>query len=223
MPGKTDHKTSHKTPDELRPLILKAMLDHVPFDGWTPTAIRRAAASLALDPGMVTLAFPGGPLEMIARFSADADRAMAERVAAAPLVDMKIRERITFAVRTRIETHAAHREAARRAFTLLALPPNAAHAATLAWQTADAIWRAVGDTATDYNYYTKRLILAGVFSTTVLYWLNDDSEGAAETWAFLDRRIADVLTFETTKAKLTRLGDIGKDVVRGLGKLRYGA
>lgn len=215
-------KTADKTPDELKPQIIRAMLDHVPFDGWTETAIGRAA-DLGIARGMVDLAFPGGPLEMIAWFSADADRAMTESLAAANMEALKIRERITLAVRTRIEGNAMHREAARRALTLLSLPQNAAHGARLAWNTADAMWRAAGDTATDYNYYTKRTILAGVFSATVLYWLNDDSEDWADTWAFLDRRIADVLTFEKTKAKLSRLGDAGKEFVRGLGKLRYGA
>jgi ubiquinone biosynthesis protein COQ9 len=87
----------------------------------------------------------------------------------------------------------SHREAVRRALGLLALPHNAPVAATTLWRTVDAIWYAAGDTATDFNYYTKRGLLAGVYSATVLYWLEDRSEGLADTWTFLDRRIGDVM------------------------------
>ncbi|MDA5194865.1 COQ9 family protein [Govanella unica] len=215
--------SSGKTPDEMRPDIIEAMLTHVPFDGWTPIAITRAAADLKIDRAMIGLAFPGGALEMIGWFSAEADRVMSENLAAEHIESLKIRERITLAVRRRIEHNTPQREAARRALTLLALPQNAALGAKLAWNTADAMWRAAGDTSTDYNYYSKRTILAGVFSATLLYWLNDDSDGAADTWAFLDRRIEGVLAFEKAKARLSRIGESGKDFVRGLGKLRYGA
>ncbi len=211
-----------QTPDEMRDAILDAVLAHVAFDGWTEAAIKRAADDLGLSRGFIDLAFPGGPLELVEAFSNRADARLGLVLTAERLEPLKIRDRIALAVRTRIESNAAHREAARRALTFLALPQNAAKATTMLWRTADAIWRAVGDKSTDYNYYTKRSILSAVFSTTVLYWLTDESEDHAETWAFLDRRISDVLTFEKAKAKLSRIGDSGKDLIRALGKLRYG-
>lgn len=212
----------HMTPDELRPEIIKAMLNHVPFDGWTEVAINRAALELGIERGLVDLAFPGGPLDMISWFSADADSRMTAALEAENITEHKVRDRISRAVRLRIEQNSSEREAARRALTLLALPQNTILATRLTWNTADAIWRAAGDMSTDYNYYSKRTILAGVFSATMLYWLNDDSDHSAETWAFLDRRIEGILKFEKAKAKLSRIGDMGKDMVRGLGKLRYG-
>lgn len=208
--------------DELRLKLLDAALAHVPFDGWGEMALDHAAADLGLDRDVARLMFPGGGVEMIALFSGQADDAMAAAVAGRGLDGFKVRDRVALAVRLRIEANAAHREAARRAMTLLALPQHAATGLKLAYDTADAIWRALHDPSTDYNYYTKRLILAGVFSATVLYWLGDDSDGWADTWAFLDRRIDDVMTFEKAKAKLSGLGDLAHTATRFMGRMRYG-
>ena len=212
-----------RTPDELRPDILNAVLAHVPFDGWSRAAMDRAADDLRIPRGIVDLAFPGGPVEMIAAFSARADDDMMAAIAEHDFSALKIREKVALAVRLRIQANGAYREAARRALTFLALPQNTAAGARMVWRTADCIWRAIGDHSTDFNYYTKRSILAGVFSATMLYWLNDESEDWAATWEFLERRINDVMTFEKVKARALKLGDIPASLVRGLGRLRYGA
>jgi ubiquinone biosynthesis protein COQ9 len=136
---------------------------------------------------------------------------------------MKVRERIRTAVLTRLDQAEPHREAVRRAAAILAQPQNAARAARTLWRTVDAIWRACGDTSTDYNFYTKRAILAGVYSVTLLVWLSDESEGRATTHAFLDRRIAGIMSFEKTKARVLGLGEGWPSLVRFLGRLRYPA
>lgn len=212
-----------RTPDELRPDILKAVLAHVPFDGWSPAAMDRAAADLKIERGIIDLAFPGGPVDLIAAFSARADDEMMAAIARDDFSALKIREKVALAVRLRIQANGAYREAARRALTFLALPQNSAAGTRMVWRTADCIWRAIGDHSTDFNYYSKRTILSGVFTATMLYWLNDESEGWAATWEFLDRRIADVMTFEKTKARLLSLGNLPASIMRGLGRLRYGA
>src|SRR4029077_14179482 len=94
------------------------------------------------------------------------------------------------------------REAARRALALLALPLNAGLGLKLLYRTVDAMWYAAGDTSADFNFYTKRAILAGVYSSTLLYWLNDRAEGSEATWSFLDRRIDDVMKFEKFKDRV---------------------
>lgn len=212
-----------RTPDELRPDILKAVLAHIPFDGWSIAAMDRAAADLKIERGIIDLAFPGGPLEMIAAFSARADDEMMAALARDDFSALKIREKVALAVRLRIQANGAYREAARRALTFLAMPQNSAAGARMVWRTADCVWRAIGDRSTDFNYYSKRTILSGVFSATMLYWLNDDSEDWTATWEFLDRRIADVMTFEKTKARLLKFSDGPASLIRGLGRLRYGA
>ena len=171
---------SEQTPEEARDAILDALLSHVPFDGWSEAAIRRAAEDLNIAPEYIRIAFPDGMVEVIAFFSARADRNMLAAFEEIGLSNMRIRDRITMAVRTRLEQNAEHKEAIRRAMAVLALPRNAMLAKKLLWQTVDAMWRAAGDTATDYNHYTKRLILSGVYSSTLLVWLDDQSEDHAD-------------------------------------------
>lgn len=173
--------------------LLERTLDHVPFDGWTMTALQRAAADEGLDGATVVNAFPGGPAELVAFHSAEADRRLLESLQAMDLASMRVRDRIATAVRLRLEQNAEHREAIRRALAFLALPQNGPLALKCLYRTVDAMWYAAGDTSTDYNFYTKRMLLSGVYSSTLLFWLNDDSEGHAETWAFLSRRIDEVL------------------------------
>jgi len=177
----------------LRDKIVEAALPHVPFDGWTPRAARRAAADLGLTQADATRAFPYGAADMVAHYSDLADRRMLAELDRRGIGTMKIRERIATAVRVRLEQAAPHREAVRRALAVLALPSNAILGGKCLYRTVDAMWVAAGDTSTDWNFYSKRSLLAGVYSSTLLCWLDDRSDGLTDTWAFLDRRIADVM------------------------------
>lgn len=187
--------------------ILVAMLPDVAFDGWTDNTLRRGAEAAGFHPQEALAAFPGGPVEAVCWFSDWADRRMAEALAGMDLSTMKVRERVTLAVRRRLEILIPHREAVRRASSLLALPQNATHGPQLVYATVDAAWRAVGDGSVDYNFYTKRLLLAGVVTATTFYWLDDRSEGLADSWQFLDRRIADVMTMGKVIGQMTGRAD----------------
>jgi ubiquinone biosynthesis protein COQ9 len=199
---KTPHKTENDHISEARERLIEAALPHVAFDGWTTATLNAAIAESGVDAGLARLAFPRGGVDMALAFHRRADRALAGNLADTDLTSLRIRDRIIHCVRRRIELVAEHREAVRRGATLLALPLHAPEGARAIWQTADIIWTACGDTATDYNWYTKRMILGSVYSATVLYWLGDASPNFANTWAFLDRRIEDVMRFEKTKAQL---------------------
>lgn len=214
---------SDLTLDELRPVLVDALLNHVPFDGWTRAALDRAAEDLGIPADRAALVFPGGAVDMVDAFIARLDQQMAAELDALGLASMKIRERIRTAVRVRLELSLPHREAIRRAVSILAMPQNAVRAAKTLWRTADAMWRAAGDTATDYNYYTKRVTLGGVYSSTLLVWLDDQSDGLSETWGFLDRRIDSVMQFEKSKARVQRLCTNRPSLSRFLGRLRYPA
>ncbi len=179
--------------DAVRRAILAAALPHVPFDGWTQVSLNAGARDAGYSETDVVRVFPGGPIDVIGFWSTDADRRMLASLETLGLAQMRVRERIATAVRIRLEDVVAHREALRRALGLLALPHNAARGAELTWRSVDAIWWAAGDTSTDFNFYTKRGLLTAVYASTLLRFLDDRSEGCAETWGFLDRRIGEVM------------------------------
>jgi ubiquinone biosynthesis protein COQ9 len=216
------------TLDELRIALAPDIAASAIFDGWTETALMAAAEMAGCDPDVARLAFQedgkrGLPMAMIEAWITSVDRAMAAEWPAERLATMKIRERIRTLIAFRLDAVADIDEAVRRALAVMALPQNAARALKLGWRSADIMWRLAGDTATDYNHYTKRAILAGIYAATLAVFVNDDSEGKADTHAFLDRRIDGVMKFEKAKAQL-----IGKDrelpsLTRFLGRLRYPA
>lgn len=181
--------------DLRRSRILAATLPHVPFDGWTWNAVARGAKDAGYAEPEAHLAFPEGIREVVTAYSAKLDRRMqaALDARAVELAAMRTRERVAFALRVRLESASGEREAIRRLMAFLALPENYGLGTKLLWSSVDAIWRAAGDRSTDFNFYTKRGLLAGVVGATILYWLGDESEGYADTWAFLDRRIDDVM------------------------------
>lgn len=175
----------------LQARLLPAILDEVPFDGWSDRCLVQAAKAIGMTEVDRVRAFPGGPIEVLAYWNRALDEAAAAAIAAAP--DLKVREKVALGVRTRLEAAAPHKEAVRRGLGLLALPGHVAVGGRLLAGTLDAIWYAAGDRATDFNYYTKRGLLAGVYLATLLYWLDDESEAGAATWVFLEKRIADAL------------------------------
>ncbi|MEO1328571.1 MAG: COQ9 family protein [Pseudomonadota bacterium] len=179
--------------------ILAAAMPSVPFDGWSEATLEQAIEDAGVDSFAAKLAFPRGAVDLALFFHREGDRQMLERLAAADLSSMRIREKVAFAVRTRLEIIAPHREAVRKGAALYALPIYAADGAQAVWETADHIWTALGDPSDDLNWYTKRAILSGVYGSTVLYWLGDESLGSENTWAFLDRRIEGVMRFESLK------------------------
>ena len=191
--------------EETRDRIIEATLAHVPFDGWTRRALAAGVADAGLTPEWTRRAFPGGVIEAAGHFAQYTDRRMLAALEHRDLGALRVRERIATAVRVRLELNAPHREAIRRLLSYLALPHNAGVAMRATYRTVDAIWRAAGDEATDFNFYTKRGLLAAVYGSTVLFWLADRSEGQADTWAFLDRRIADVMAVPKLQARLKKM------------------
>jgi ubiquinone biosynthesis protein COQ9 len=182
--------------------VLLAALGHVSFDGFTDALLTRAAGETAVPRAEVRRLFPDGPLSLVETFSDWADAEMLREIANRDFPALKVRERITLAVKTRIAVLKPHKEAARRAAAFLTLPPHAPLGVKLLYRTVDVIWRGVGDTSTDFNFYTKRAILAGVYSTTLMRWFSDASQDEKETGEFLRRRIDDVMRFEKFKAQI---------------------
>ncbi len=198
----------------LKRRVLAAALPNVPFDGWTDAVVKEAAATAGVSAEEAKLAFPRGGVDLALFFHDEGDRRLAEELKAADLATMRIRDRVTFGVRRRLEIAEERREAVRRGATLFALPIYAPDGARAVWRTADTIWTALGDPSDDVNWYTKRAILASVYGATALYWLGDESEGRARTWAFLARRIDGVMQFEKVKGALTK-NPVGRMMMAG--------
>ncbi len=207
---------------DTREKLLDAALGHVPFDGWSDATFQAAIRETGVAPGLARGLFPRGALDLAVAYHKRGDARMVARLEQADLSAMRFRDRIAAAVRYRLEA-VDDRELLRRGMTLFALPQHAPDGARLIWETCDLIWRTLGDESDDINWYTKRATLSGVYSSTVLYWLGDQSEGHEATWAFLDRRIEDVMRFETFKANLRNNEALSK-VLKGpldiLGRIR---
>ena len=205
--------------ERIRSRIALAVGENAVFDGWCRAAVDSAAGQLGVDEAQARVAFPKRKAAMIDAYIRGVDAEMEKRLSPKSLAAMKIRERIRALVWTRLEIMGPAREAIRSALATLAMPQNVALGASIGWRSADLMWRLAGDASTDFNHYTKRMTLGAVYGSTLLTWLDDDSEGWTETAAFLDRRIDNVMQFEKWKAQWRAQEHFS--VSRFLGRLRY--
>lgn len=196
-------KNDHLEASRLRAELLEAITPHVPFDGWSDPAFAAALTDIGADPALARLVCPRGAIDLAADYHRAADRVLAEALKSQEFQGLRFRDKVAAAVKLRIGLVDA--ELVRRASAAFALPQNMALGGRLVWETADTIWLGLGDESRDYNWYSKRLTLSGVFSATVLFWIGDESPGQADTWAFLDHRIENVMQFEKLKGGLLRL------------------
>ena len=205
--------------EQLRRRLALAVGENAVFDGWTRAAVDTAADQLGIDPVQARLAMPKSQAAMIDTYIQEVDRALEAYFTPERVAGMKIREKIRALVWRRLEIMGPAREAVRRGLAILAMPQNVPLALRISWRTADQMWRIAGDTSTDFNHYTKRMTLGVVYGSTLLVWLDDQSENWTETAAFLDRRIDDVMRFEKFKAQWR--GSDRLSLSRFLGRLRY--
>src|SRR6478609_9953556 len=213
-------KTKPSPLERLRRELALAVGENAVFDGWTRAAVDSAAGQLGIDPAQARLAMPKTQAGMIDTYIQEVDRALEAWFTPKRLAKMKIREKIRSLIWRRLEIMGPAREAVRRALAILAMPQNLPPALRTGWRSADLMWRIAGDTSTDFNHYTKRMTLGAVYGSTLLVWLDDQSEGWADTAAFLDRRIDNVMQFEKLKAEW-RCSAERPSLSRFLGRLRY--
>ena len=206
---------------DVRARLALTVGENAVFDGWTVKAVETSAAQLGIDQAVARLAFPKDQAGMIECYIAGVDQAMAEHFTPDVIAALKIRERIRELVWFRLQAMGPAREAVRSALAILAMPQNALKGLAIGWRSADIMWRLAGDSSTDFNHYTKRLTLSAVYASTLLAWLDDESEGWMETSAFLDRRIGDVMRFEKWKAEWRGSAERRPSLSRFLGRLRY--
>ena len=221
MTAETGETRSDQTrAEQVRARLLDAALPEAAFEGWSEATLRRAAEAAGVSEGEVQLYLPGGVLDLIETWSRTADDAARDRIAANDA--NRIRDKISQAVLIRLEKYAGEEEAAERARARLLLPDAAGLGGRLLWSTSDMIWRAIGDTSTDANFYSKRTILSGVYAATLSAWLNEADPDKPETRAFLDRRIDNVMQFEKVKAQARKVTGAMPDFAGLAARLRYG-
>ena len=207
--------------EQLRRRLALAGGENAVFDGWTQAAVDSAAAQLGIDPVKARLAMPKKAAALLDLYIQEVDRGLEAWFTPERLGGMKIREKIRSLIWHRFEIMGPAREGVRKGLAILSMPQNLPLALRISWRTADQMWRLAGDTSTDFNHYTKRMTLGAVYGSTLLAWLDDQSEGWADTAAFLDRRIDDVMKFEKWKAEWRGSSERRLSVSRFLGRLRY--
>ena len=213
---------SENPSDLARQAILLAMLAHVPFDGWTKLSLSKAVKDTELPKGADELYFPGGPIEILEFWASEHDAETLAKIQTKGLHNMRIRDKVTECVWIWLTELEDHEQASRRAIARLALPDALGQGPKQLWRSADMIWRAIGDTSTDGNFYSKRTILSGVLGSSLVAYLADDTEGKSKARAFLEARIGNVMKFEKTKFAMRKRRETMPEPAEILGRLRYG-
>ena len=211
------------TLDEVRAALAPIIARNAGFDGWSDTAVHAAADEAGVDRDVAKLAFKDNAIDMIDAWIDSIDMELAHRLPAEKLAAMKIRDRITALLSTRLDIMAPDRESLRRAMAIMAMPQNLVRSAKIGWRSADRMWRLAGDTASDFNHYTKRMTLSAVYASTLSVFVNDDSDNFADARAFLDRRIDNVMQFEKVKFQAKQRQEYVPSLSRFIGRLRYPA
>ena len=211
------------TLDEIRTALAPIIARNAGFDGWSDAAVHAAADEAGVDRDVAKLAFKDNAIDMIDAWIDSIDLELAHRLPAENLAAMKIRDRITALLATRLEIMAPDRESLRRAMAIMAMPQNLVRSAKIGWRSADRMWRLAGDTASDFNHYTKRMTLSAVYASTLSVFVNDDSDNFADARAFLDRRIDNVMQFEKVKFQAKQRQEYVPSLSRFIGRLRYPA
>ena len=211
------------TLDEVRAALAPMIARNAGFDGWSDAAVHAAADEAGVDRDVAKLAFKDNAIDMIDAWVDSIDMELAHRLPAEKLAAMKIRDRITALLATRLDIMAPDRESLRRAMAIMAMPQNLLRSAKIGWRSADRMWRLAGDSASDFNHYTKRMTLSAVYASTLSVFVNDDSDNFADARAFLDRRIDNVMQFEKVKFQAKQRQEYVPSLSRFIGRLRYPA
>jgi ubiquinone biosynthesis protein COQ9 len=211
------------TLDEVRAALAPIIARNAGFDGWSDAAVHAAADEAGVDRDVAKLAFKDNAIDMIDAWIDSIDMELAHRLPAEKLAAMKIRDRITALLATRLDIMAPDRESLRRAMAIMAMPQNLVRSAKIGWRSADRMWRLAGDTASDFNHYTKRMTLSAVYASTLSVFVNDDSDNFADARALPDRRIDNVMQFEKVKFQAKQRQEYVPSLSRFIGRLRYPA
>ena len=193
--------------------LIKAMLIHVPFDGWTWHAMEQGAIDIGFEKKKTSSLrikifkdlFKNGSIDFIDIFSEIIDLEVKENYNSIEAKPERVPEKIKKIIMIRLKLCQKYKEAVRSSISLSAIPVNTKISLNILYRTCNSIWRIAGDKSTDFSFYTRRISLAAVYTSTLLFWLNDKSNNNNETEFFLDRRLKDISKISILKRPLSDL------------------
>ena len=202
-----------KTPDcnQIRIDLIRAMLTHVPFDGWTWEAMEQGAIDIGFEKKKTSSyrmkifkdLFKNGSIDFIEIFSEIIDLEVKEKYDLLEFKPERVSEKIKKIIMIRLNLCQKYKEAVRTSISLTAMPTNTKISFNMLYRTCNSIWRIAGDKSTDFSFYTRRVSLAAVYTSTLLFWLNDNSNDNIETEFFLDRRLKGINKISRLKKPLS--------------------
>ena len=209
--------------------ILLQLLKNVPFDGWTWDALYNSAIDLNIfkndltekDKSNLRNHYDNEIVNAIKKFNDYLDNEMIKKFKKAKLVNQKIPVKIKNLIMFRLNTSYEYKDAIRSSISIMSFPRNSKLALKMLYKTCDEMWRASNDKSTDFSFYTKRLVLSGVYTSTLFYWLNENDSKKVEN--FLDRRLYDIHRFgkiKTLSNGFPNLFNKTNDVIRLLRNLK---
>ncbi|MDR2831722.1 MAG: COQ9 family protein [Rickettsiales bacterium] len=184
-------------------LIIDRLIRVIPFEGISDETLLKVCTDLNLASSFCK--FQNGIYSALEYIAEDLNNLMETELKNSNLEAMRVRERIKLAVQIRLSNYIKlpnYREFLKNILSFSVLPKNTYFSSKLLYKTVSAIWYGIHDQSTDFNYYTKRAILAGVYLSTILFFINDYSKDFADTLLFLDKRINNVMTFQKFKTRL---------------------
>jgi ubiquinone biosynthesis protein COQ9 len=188
---------------KLRKQLFDEIIKNVPFDGWSKEALRNASAALSLEPDYAEHLFADGIIEVVQMLITELDKEMLTRYHAKDRSEFGITKKVKEALKIRFQIMAERKLLFHQTIMYLTLPWNTPKAIKFAWNTADLIWHdVVGDNSLDFNYYSKRSLLSGVYAASLLYFISDNSIKHEDTFDFIDRKINDVVSLGRNLSKL---------------------
>tara|TARA_B100000989_G_scaffold293709_1_gene271529 strand:+ start:750 stop:1490 length:741 start_codon:yes stop_codon:yes gene_type:complete len=204
-------KTKTSDNNQIRIDLIRAMLTHVPFDGWTWEAMEQGALDIGFEkkktPFLRVKIFKGlfknGSIDFIDIFSDIIDLEVIENYNLLETKPVKVSEKIKKIIMIRLNICQKYKEAIRSSISITAIPTNAKISLNTLYKTCNIMWRIAGDKSTDFSFYTRRITLAAVYTSTLLFWLNDNSNNNIETEFFLDRQLKNISKISSLKKPIS--------------------
>ena len=190
---------SKKFERERKTILNRALID-IENSGFNKKMLLNAAKNCKISEGKLGRLFPEGIFELKQYYFSEIDEQMLQKIKTQNYENIRVRDKIFNGVLIRLDLFKKNKTSIKYIF--VSESSNPIKSLKHLWRTSDLIWKSAGDSSTDYNHYTKRLLLSWVYITTLICWFNDKSRNINDTKLFLNRRIDEVLEFGKQSGKI---------------------